>query len=201
MSMEAKAERVQTNLCYNGFLLLDSTGFFWTLFKAEDFGERQRFSTSAQNGLARPHIGHRERKVAGWISHLITNVAKDSRGTQLLPSHAQLPVGGEGVGGSRLYWQAFWRASSPHLTYWYTYASPTRTSLLTVLPVGDQEGVGHEHGVRLLYLLQEHISHGALQQAWQFFILVTIKHAIHSLHPLCKAPQSQRWHTQPVRKA
>lgn len=119
VGMEAEAERVQTNLCYNGFLSLDSPGFFWTLFKAEDFGERHCFSTSAQNSLARPHIGHRQRKVAGWISHLITNVAKDSRGTQLLPSHAQLPVGGEGVGGSRLYWQAFWRAASPHLTYWY----------------------------------------------------------------------------------
>lgn len=95
--VEAEVKKIQTNLCYNGFLLLDSLGFFWTLFKAEDFGERQWFSTSAQNGLARPHIGHRQRKVAGWISCIVTNIAEDSRGSQLLPSHAQLPVG-ENVG-------------------------------------------------------------------------------------------------------
>lgn len=94
----APSSWVQTYLCYNGFLLLDSLGFLWTLFKAEDFGEREGFSTSAQNGLARPHIGHRQKKIADWISHIMTNVAKDSRGTQLLPGHAQLPVGGEGVG-------------------------------------------------------------------------------------------------------
>lgn len=95
--VEGEVRRAQTNLCYNGFLLLNSLGFFWTLFKAEDFGERQWSSTSAQNGLACPYICHRQRKVAGWISHIMTNIAKDSRGTQLLTGHAQLPVGEEGV--------------------------------------------------------------------------------------------------------
>lgn len=96
--MEVEVRGVQTNLCYNCFLFLDSLGLFGTLLKTEDFGEEQWLSTSAKNSLACSHIGHSQRKGARWISHIVMNIAKDSRGTQLLPSHAQLPVEGEDAG-------------------------------------------------------------------------------------------------------
>lgn len=50
----------------------------------------------------------------------------------------------------------------------------------------------------MLYLLQKHICHGALQQARELLVSVPIKHAIYRSDPLCKVVHSQRRYTQPI---
>lgn len=75
-------------LCYDGFLILHPLRLLWVLLQAKDFRKWYWLPTSAQDCLACANIGYSQAKTTCWIGSVGSNVAQESRGTQLLASHS-----------------------------------------------------------------------------------------------------------------